>query len=155
MQRREFIQSGTGAAALGLAAASGWSPAQAADAPGWNRTAFSAKSLADVVKALGGATAVESKDVSFLQAPEIAENGSSVRFGIQSNLPGTTQLALVVEKNPFALAALFDIAAGTDAQITTHLKMQETSNVYALARAGDKFYYAVKNVTVTLGGCAS
>lgn len=155
MQRREFIQSGTGAAALGLAAAGGWLPAHAADAPGWNRNAFSAKSLADVVRALGGAPAAESKEVSFLQAPEIAENGSSVRFGIQSNLPGTTQLALVVEKNPFPLAAVFDIPAGTDAQITTHLKMAQSSNVYALARAGDKFYYAVKNVTVTLGGCAS
>lgn len=153
MQRREFIQSGTGAAALGLAAAGGWLSAHAADAPGWNRNAFSAKSLADVVKALGGAPATESKDVSFLQAPEIAENGSSVRFSIQSNLPGTTQLALVVEKNPFALAALFDIPPGTDAQLTTHLKMQESSNVYALARAGDKFHYAVKNVTVTIGGC--
>lgn len=155
MQRREFIQSGAGAAALGIAAAGGWLPAQAADAPGWNRDAFSAKSLADVVKALGGAQAVESKDVSFLQAPEIAENGSSVRFAVQSALPGTTQLALVVEKNPFALAAVFDIPSGTDAQLTTHLKMQESSNVYALARAGGKFYYAVKNVTVTLGGCAS
>lgn len=155
MQRREFIQSGTGAAALGLAAAGGWLPAQAADAPGWNRNAFAAKSLADIVKALGGAQAAESKDVSFLQAPEIAENGSSVRFAIQSNLPGTMQLALVVEKNPFPLAAVFDIPAGTDAQMTTHLKMQQSSNVYALARAGDKFYYAVKNVTVTLGGCAS
>jgi sulfur-oxidizing protein SoxY len=151
MHRRDFIRSGSGVAALGLA---GWAPAHAADAPGWSRAAFSAKSLADVVKALGGAPATENKDV-VLQAPEIAENGVSVRFTAQSNLPGTTQLALVVDKNPFALAGLFDIPAGTDAQITTHLKMAQTSNVYALARVGDRFFYAVRNVTVTLGGCAS
>ena len=155
MQRRAFIQHGSGSA-LALAATAGtWLPAQAADAPGWNRAAFSAKSLADVVKALGGGTATESKDVVFLQAPEIAENGSSVRFAAQSNVPGTTQIAFVVEKNPFALAALFVIPAGTDPQITTHLKLGQSSNVYALVRAGDRFVYAVKNVTVTLGGCAA
>ena len=149
MKRREF----TGAAAF--AAAAGWLPANAADAPGWNRNAFAAKSLAEVVKALGGTAATESRDVAFLQAPEIAENGASVRFAAESKLPGTTQLAFVVEKNPFALAAVFDIPQGTDASVTTHLKMGETSNVYALARVGDRFFYAVKNVTVTLGGCAA
>jgi len=148
MNRREF-------SAAALAATGAWLPAQAADAPGWNRNAFAAKSLAEVVKALGGGPAAASKDVVFLQAPEIAENGTTVRFAAQSNIPGTTQLAFVVEKNPFALAALFEIPPGTDASITTHLKMGESSNVYALARVGDRFFYAVKNVTVTLGGCAA
>jgi len=154
MHRREFIRKGSGAAALGLAGAAGFAPAQAADAPGWSRHAFSARSFAEVVKALGGGPAVESKDI-VLQAPEIAEDGSSVRFSAQSNLPGTTQLALIVDKNPFALAALFDLPPGTDPAITTQLKMGQSSNVYALARVGDRYYYAVKNVTVTLGGCAS
>ena len=151
MERRELI----GAAAAGLAVVGIMPLAQAADAPGWNRNAFQAKSLAEVVKALGATGTVESRDVVFTQAPEIAENGSSVRFAAQSNLPGTTQLALVAEKNPFALAALFDIPAGTDANITTHLKLGQSTNVYVLARVGDRFFHAVKNVTVTLGGCAS
>jgi sulfur-oxidizing protein SoxY len=155
MQRRDIVRGGSGAALLGLAAGSLWTPpVQAADAPGWNRAAFAAKSLAEVVKALGGAPATESREVS-LQAPEIAENGASVRFTAQSSLPNTSWLALVVEENPFALAALFEVPAGTDAQFITHLKMQETSKVYALAKSGDRFFFAVRSVTVTLGGCAS
>jgi sulfur-oxidizing protein SoxY len=153
MERRDFLASSSGATALALAAASGLSPAYAQNAPGWNKAAFESKSLADAAKAMGATSApVESKDL-LLQAPEIAENGNVVRVGAQSNIAGTTQIALVVEKNPSALAAMFDIPAGTDANVSTNLKMGQSSNVYALAKAGDKYFYAVKEVKVTLGGC--
>lgn len=154
MERREFMHKGSGVAALGLAAAAGLAPAAASaqTAPGWNKAAFESKTLAEAVKALGGSTATESKDV-VLMAPEIAENGNVVRIGAQSNVPGTTQVAFVVEKNPNTLAALFDIPPGTDASVATNVKMGQSSNVYAVAKAGDKFLYAVKEVKVTLGGC--
>ncbi|UUZ68455.1 thiosulfate oxidation carrier protein SoxY [Polaromonas sp. P2-4] len=129
------------------------SPAYAQNAPGWNKAAFDSKSLADVAKALGAISApVESKEL-LLQAPEIAENGNVVRVGAQSNMLNTTLIALVVEKNPNALATMFDIPAGTDANVSTNIKMGQSSNVYALAKVGDKFFYAVKEVKVTLGGC--
>ena len=154
MERRDFLSSGSSAAALAMAATAGLSPAAYAEnVAGWNKLAFEAKSLADAAKALGATAApVESKDI-VLQAPEIAENGAVVRVGAQSNLPFTTLIAMVVEKNPSALAAVFDIPAGTDSVVATNLKMAQTSNVYALAKAGDKFFYAVKEVKVTLGGC--
>ncbi|MDO9405406.1 MAG: thiosulfate oxidation carrier protein SoxY [Polaromonas sp.] len=153
MERRDFLSTGSGAAALAIAASAGIAPAHAQNAPGWNKAAFETKSLADAAKAMGATSApVESKDL-VLQAPEIAENGNVVRVGAQSNIAGTTQIALVVEKNPSALAASFAIPEGTDANVSTNIKMGQSSNVYALAKAGDKFYYAVKEVKVTLGGC--
>jgi sulfur-oxidizing protein SoxY len=153
MKRREFIQSTSGAAALGLAASVGLFPATASAQTAWNKTAFEAKNLADVVKALGGAAAAtESKDVT-LSAPEIAENGNVVRLGAQSTIADTTWLGLVVEKNPAVLTAGFDVIAGTDANMSTNVKMGQSTNVYALAKVGDKFFYAVKEVKVTLGGC--
>ncbi|MDO8370989.1 MAG: thiosulfate oxidation carrier protein SoxY [Pseudomonadota bacterium] len=153
MERRHFLATSSGATALALAASAGLVPAHAQTAPAWNKAAFESKTLAEVVKAIGASGApVESKDL-VLQAPEIAENGSVVRVGAQSNIAGTTQLALVVEKNPSVLAALFDIPAGTDANVSTNLKMGQSSNVYALAKVGDKLFYAVKEVKVTLGGC--
>jgi sulfur-oxidizing protein SoxY len=139
------------AASVGLPAAH--AQTAAVNAPGWNKAAFDSKSLADAAKAMGATSApVESKDL-MLRAPEIAENGNVVRIGAQSNIAGTTQIAFVVEKNPSALAANFDIMAGTDANVETNIKMGQSSNVYALAKAGDKYYYAVKEVKVTLGGC--
>lgn len=153
MERREFLLGSSGATALALAAASGVAPAYAQNAPGWNRAAFEAKSLAEVAKALGAAGAPLESGAVKLQAPEIAENGSVVRVGAQSLLPDTTQIAFVVEKNPNALAALFDIPADTDANVAINLKMGQSSRVYALAKVGDKYFYAVKEVKVTLGGC--
>lgn len=154
MKRREFVQTTTGAAAISLV---GLLPsvafAQGAAPAAWNKAAFEAKNLADVVKALGGATAAtESKDIT-LNAPEIAENGNVVRIGAQSAVAGTTWLGLVIEKNPAVLAAGFDVIAGTEANMSTNVKMGQSTNVYALAKVGDKFFYAMKEVKVTLGGC--
>jgi len=152
MKRRQFINHGT--TVLGLAVSAGIIPAGAfaQSATGWNKTAFEAKSLADVVKALGGASATASNDI-VLNAPEIAENGAVVRMSFESKMPGTTMLALLVEKNPAAMSASFDVPEGAIANFATNVKMGQTSNVYALAKVGDKYFYAMKEVKVTLGGC--
>jgi len=157
MERRDFLSRSSGVTAVAIATATGLPVAQAqtvaVNAPGWNKAAFDSKNLAEAAKAMGATSApVESKDL-MLQSPEIAENGNVVRIGAQSNIAGTTQIAFVVEKNPSALAAMFDVPAGTDANVSTNIKMGQSSNVYALAKAGDKYYYAVKEVKVTLGGC--
>jgi len=59
----------------------------------------------------------------------------------------------LVEKNPSALSASFTIPEGTEPTISTRVKMSQTSNVYALVKADGKYFYAVKEVKVTLGGC--
>ena len=156
MERRDFLHR-SGATAVAIATATGLPAAHAqnavVNAPGWNKAAFDSKTLAEAAKAMGATSApVESKEL-LLQAPEIAENGNVVRIGAQSNIANTTQIAFVVEKNPSALAAMFDVPAGTDANVSTNIKMGQSSNVFALAKAGDKYYYAVKEVKVTLGGC--
>lgn len=152
MERREFVRKSSGALALGLVASAGLMPTMASAQTAWSKAAFESKTLADVVKAMGGSGATESKEVT-LSAPEIAENGNVVRLGAQSAIAGTTWLGLLVEKNPAALTAGFDIYPGTDANMSTNVKMGQSSNVYALAKVGDKFFYAVKEVKVTLGGC--
>jgi sulfur-oxidizing protein SoxY len=144
MKRREFVKTTSGVAALGLAVSAGFLPVTASAQTAWNKAAFEAKSMVDVVKALGGNPATESADV-VLTAPEIAENGNVVRIGVQSMAAGTTWVGLVIEKNPAALAAGFDVMAGTEANMSTNVKMGQSSSVYALAK--------VKEVKVTLGGC--
>ena len=139
MKRREFVQTTSGVTAFGFVVGSGLLPSTALAQSGWNKTAFEAKSLADVVKALGGNPATESKDV-ILTAPEIAENGNVVRLGAQSTAAGTTWLGLVIEKNPAALASGFDVVDGTEANMSTNVKMGQSSNVYALAKVGDAFF---------------
>jgi sulfur-oxidizing protein SoxY len=150
--RRQVLKGTGGAAVLGLAMAAGlFRPGSAwAD---WNKGAFETKSLNDAVKALGGAGATESKEIT-ITSPDIAENGAVVPFTIASKLPNTEAVALLVEKNPNILAANFSIPAGTEPWINTRVKMGQTSNVIALVKTSDgKFHYAAKEVKVTLGGC--
>ena len=119
----------------------------------WNAAAFAAKTLADVAKAFAGTPPVESKDV-MIAGPDIAENGAVVPVGAASTLPGVTRLMLLVEKNPSALAASFDVTDKVDAAFKTRVKMGQSSNVYAVAMMADgKVLYAVKEIKVTLGGC--
>jgi len=144
---------GGGATLLALVAAAGWLRPGAAQAQAWNKAAFDTKSLGDTMKALGGGEPAQSKDIVFFQTPDIAENGAVVPVGITSNIPKTDSIAILIEKNPNTLAAVFDIPAGTDPTITTRVKMGQSSNIYALVKADGKYYVAAKEVKVTLGGC--
>ena len=152
--RRNALKQGGGVAVLGLAMAAGLlRPGSAWAQQGWNKQAFEVKSLADAVKALGGSAPTESKDIQFANTPDIAENGAVVPFTIISKIPKTEQIALLVEKNPSILSASFTIPEGTEPWINTRVKMGQTSNVIALVKADGKYYYASKEVKVTLGGC--
>ena len=149
--RRRMLKGTGGTAAMALAMSAGLVRSSGAWAD-WNKAAFETKSMSDTVKAMGGAAATESKDITIV-SPDIAENGAVVPFSLSSRIPKTESIALLVEKNPSALAANFMIPEGTEAGVTTRVKMGQTSNVIALVKADGKFYYAVKEVKVTLGGC--
>jgi len=151
--RRKALHAGGRASLLALVAAAGWLPATGARAQTWNKAAFDAHTLADATKALGGGEPVQSKDVVFFQTPEIAENGTVVPVGVSSAIPRTEAIAVLIEKNPNMLAAVFDIPPGTEPTIATRVKMAQTSNIYALVKADGKYYVASKEVKVTLGGC--
>jgi sulfur-oxidizing protein SoxY len=114
--------------------------------------AFKTAGVAATLKAMGADGAAESKDVVIV-APDIAENGAVVPVGIKSNLPKTQMMALLVEKNPNALAGAYDILEGTDPEVSMRIKMGQSSDVVALVKADGKFYMAKKEVKVTIGGC--
>jgi len=147
--RREMLAQG--AKVAGLLAAAGLVPGVARAE--WSKDAFDAKTLADAVKALGGGAPAASKDV-VITGPDIAENGAVVPVGAACALPGVKRLALLVEKNPSVLAAVFDVGEAVEPNIATRVKMGQSSNVIAVAMMADgRVLYAQKEIKVTLGGC--
>jgi sulfur-oxidizing protein SoxY len=147
--RREFLSHAAKVAAL--MAGAGLLPVAARAA--YDTSAFEAKNLADVLKALGAGAPVESKDITII-GPDIAENGAVVPVGVSTALPGAKRLMLLVEKNPNVLAAAFDVSDAVDANFSTRVKMGQSSNVYAVALMRDgKVLFAQKEIKVTLGGC--
>jgi len=134
----------------GLLASTGLFPQYAL---AYNKGAFEAKSVAEVLKALGAGAPVESKDV-VIGGPDIAENGAVVPLTASTALPGVKHMLMLVEKNPAALIALFNVTDSVEANFATRAKMGQSSDVYAVAVMADgKVLFAKKEVKVTLGGC--
>ena len=122
-------------------------------AQAFEKSAFEAKTMAEVFKALGLSMPTESKDVT-LTAPDIAENGAVVPMTVQTSLPDVKKLLLLVEKNPSPLIAQFMVNTAVDANFQTRAKMGESCDVFAVAVMQDgKTLFAKKEVKVTLGGC--
>ena len=147
--RREMLaRSASVAAAL---AGLGLLP-QAAQAA-WSQAAFDAKTMGDLMKALGTSGPAESKDVT-ITGPDIAENGAVVPVGASTTLAGAKRIALLVEKNPAMLAAIFDITDAVEPNLSTRVKMGQSSNVIAVVITADnKVFFAQKEIKVTIGGC--
>jgi sulfur-oxidizing protein SoxY len=118
----------------------------------WNEQAFGAKTAADALKNLGAPSPSPSKDI-VIEAPQIAENGAVVPIEISSNIPGTSSIAVVIEKNPFPLAGKFDFKEGAVPFVKLNVKMGETSDVRVVAVAGGKHFVATREIKVTIGGC--
>ena len=149
LNRRELLSHSAKVAAL--LATTGFLPQMAHAA--YNAPAFEVKTMADLVKMLGGSAPTESKDVT-ITGPDIAENGAVVPVGVSTALPGVKRLLVLVEKNPSVMSAMFEVSDAVDANFSTRVKMGQSSNVYAVAMMGDgKVLFAQKEVKVTLGGC--
>ena len=145
--RRRFLQ--LGARVAGALALLPWLPGSAWAAS--LEAIFKEKAVDAVLKGLGGD--VQPSDQVTIVTPDIAENGAVVPIGVTSSIPKTESIAILIEKNPNMLTAVFDIPAGTEPSVSTRIKMGQSSNVYALVKADGKYYLASKEIKVTLGGC--
>ncbi len=150
--RRTFLKSAGIAGSVVVAIGAGLLKSGEALAAAWNTSAFAAKNISDAMSAAGFTGAADSKDIS-IKAPEIAENGAVVPVEITCTIPGTTSMAIFVEKNPTPMVAQFDFMAGAESYISTRIKMGQTSLIRVAVKAGGKTYNATKEVKVTIGGC--
>jgi len=148
LNRRQTLQHSW--AVAGLLGTAGFLPFKAI---AYDKTAFEAKSVASVLKALGASAPVASSEVS-ITGPEIADSGASVLLAFGTTLPNIKRLLLLVEKNPSVLVANFQLSPSVDSQFSLRIKMSQSSDVYAVALTQDgKAYFAKRDIKVTLGGC--
>jgi len=88
-----------------------------------------------------------------IKAPDIAESGAVVPITINTSISGVESISIVTAKNPFPLTAVFALTPSSGGMVATRIKMGKTSKVYAIVKAGGKFYSASKQIKVTIGGC--
>ena len=149
IDRRRVLKQG---GLLAMLAAAGFAVPRDARAA-VDSAAFEGKTLDEALRALGVAAKPADSALVRLIAPEIAENGAAVPVQAISNLPGTERLAILIEKNPNALAAVFEVGPDAVADFATRVKLAQTSNVVVLVKAEGRFHAAVKEIKVTIGGC--
>ena len=126
-------------------------------APVWaitrNKAAFEATDPDAALKALFGDKAIsESAEVS-LKVPDIAENGAVVPVTVATSLAGAKTISIVVAANPNPLSASFTLLEGASPEISTRIKMGESSDVIAAVETDAGIFITRKSVKVTIGGC--
>ena len=138
-----------GGAALALLAAL----PKALLAAAWPKDAFLSTEGRHALKALLGTDQTIPSDQITLRLPEIAENGAVVPVTVGTSLENVESISIVVEKNPRPLAASFEIMPGVFPNISSRIKMAETSRVVAVVKTDTGIYSTSRAVKVTIGGC--
>ena len=117
------------------------------------RDAFRAESVADAEKFITGNLPVEPSDAINFKIPDIAENGAVVPVSVSTDVDGVTAISIVIENNPNPLTSRFEISPDAFADVSTRVKMGESSVVRVYVETPDKILTAAKEVKVTIGGC--
>lgn len=138
-----------GGAALALLAAL----PKALLAAAWPEKAFTSTRGGQALTELLGTDQTTPSDQITLKVPEIAENGAVVPVTIGTTLENVESISIVVENNPRPLAASFELIPGVLPEVSSRIKMAETSSVMAVVKTDSGIYSTSKEVKVTIGGC--
>jgi sulfur-oxidizing protein SoxY len=122
-------------------------------AAAWPEKAFAATEADAAMSTLFGTNQAAASDQITLKVPEIAENGAVVPVTISTTLADVESISIVVKNNPRPLVASFEIPAGTLPNVSSRIKMGETSDVTAVVKTADGLYSTSRQVKVTIGGC--
>ncbi len=146
VRRRIFLRSVAALAALAAVP-------RALLAAAWPDKAFSSTAAGEAMIDLLGTDQTVASDKIKLKVPEIAENGAVVPVTISTSLENVQSISIVVQKNPRPLAATFEIMPGTQPNISSRIKMGQTSDVMAVIKTEQGVFSTAKEVKVTIGGC--
>ncbi len=151
MNRRTLLKRTLAVGSVGVAASAGLlTPGQVLAA--YPSAAFEAKDTAGALSGtLGSADYAQSDEIK-IKAPDIAENGSVVPVTVSTGMSGVESIALIVDSNNSPLVGSFNLH-GSEAFVSTRIKMGKTGNVMAVAKANGKLMANMKEVKVTIGGC--
>jgi sulfur-oxidizing protein SoxY len=144
--RRLLLQGGMAFAALAAIP-------RALLAAAWPEKAFTQSAAAQAMTDLLGTDQTTPSDQIMLKVPQIAENGAVVPVTVTSTLENVESISIVVANNPRPLAATFELPPGTLPDLSSRIKMGQTSDVMAVVKTNAGIFSTSKQVKVTIGGC--
>ena len=139
-----------GASALALLAAL----PKALLAAAWPKNAFLSTDGRQALTELLGTDETTPSNRITLKLPEIAENGAVVPVTVSTSLENVESISIIVDLNPRPLVATFETMARSLPEVSSRIKMAQTSRVMAVVKTDAGIFSTSKNAKVTLGGCA-
>jgi sulfur-oxidizing protein SoxY len=153
MKRRTFLKGTLASGVIVAAAGAGLLRPTEVLAAAYPANAFGQDGLDATMKALFGTSEVtKSNKIQFINPPIQAENSAVVPITIETSLAAES-IAIMVPKNPGALAASVDLSGGATGYFKTRIKMGKSSDVHAVVKSGGKLYSNDVKIKVTVGGC--
>jgi sulfur-oxidizing protein SoxY len=119
----------------------------------WPEKAFFQTDAQQAMIELFGTDQTTPSDQIALKLPQIAENGAVVPVTITTTLENVESISIVVVDNPRPLAATFELPAGTLPEVSSRIKMGQTSDVIAIVKTDTGIFSKSEQVKVTIGGC--
>lgn len=121
----------------------------------WPRTAFDTGVVSRALHELTGLDEIVDSDRIELDLPASARNGAVVAVTVSTTLENVERISLLVELNPWTLAADFPIHPGQLPYVSTRIKIAMDSKVFAVVQADGKLHRAEKSIRVLEGGCVT
>lgn len=118
-----------------------------------NSAAFSAETEAEAIAKFFPDQNITPSDAITISVHDLVENGAVVPVEINTSLPETSSITILVEKNPNPLIANFDLSPECSGFIATRIKMAESADIVAVIKSQGKLFSARKYVEVIEGGC--
>ena len=122
-------------------------------AAAWPERAFESTAATEALTGLFGTDQTTPSDKITLGVPTIAENGAVVPVEVSTKLENVESISIVVAGNPRPLAASFELTGSVMPEISSRIKMGQTSDVMAVVKTDTGLFSTSKEVKVTIGGC--
>ncbi len=122
------------------------------------RLGFGLNSAQETIQALTNKnqSQIQSSNLIFLnKVPDQAPDGRRVVLDIRTSLPQVEKIAIMFDKNPNLLSAVFDFNKDLEPYVYTSIKMQQSGNLIVLVKSNQNWYMAKKTVKVLVGGCGA
>lgn len=110
--------------------------------------AFQNKDVVGAISALHGSSSFSPSNDIDIKAPRIAKNNKVVPIQVISNIPDTESISLIVESNAKPFLASFNFY-GSEAFISTRIKMEKTGDLLAVVKADGKLFAAKQEIRVS------
>lgn len=123
MNRREYLK--VSAAAVGTGALG---------------VATNAMALQPSIDAITDGDQVSADGRIAIHLPKLAENGAVVPVRVQSNIPNTKKLAVLIDNHEVAHVATTEFLGEATSVFSLHIRMDVPCNVMALVHDGEKWF---------------